>query len=655
MSRACILAALLTSAHTTLAQTSRDRDPYGWQDYTRQLRQEESRRIDRMLDNTYGPNPRSTTPDLTPLANSLHNVFSSIAEARRQRADEKAFQTTYLIELYRLQQQKAEEQARQAQAERWTTEWDQLRRDAQAGDATAAANVARLIRYGSQRLPKGTKFGEKEALPWLELAARNGDARSAFDSGILLRNSNPKEALRHLTLAAERGFVDAVPFAAHLADEGGGSLQPNRAEALRILGIGVSQHHKPSLVTAARFACVDPTATAASYRQAVAWLTEAAPEASADGLLSQLLYHGRPGVDVDIDRARALAERSLARDPRQRSAKEVLGLCLVSGPDKSQQPRGLQLLREAAEAGSIAACRKLAAASAHGVLGLTRSDSESRRWLTMAADKGDAGAALSLARLERRAEVPDVHAARKSYEQAARNGSDDAAYELAVLLDRGTGGFRKDPEAATRWMQQAAEAGLASAQLHFALMKLGGNGRSASPEEAFGWASKAAAKGHPDASAQIAFHLITGTGCRRDATQARTWAERSANAGSVHGQTLLGLLLLRGDGGPSDPAGARKWIEKAHSKGHAQATLELARLHRDGATGISPEPTLAAELFEQAGKSQDASVAREAKAELAALRQRPARVALDGLLINPTKTNQASTNSSTRLDRLRIP
>ncbi len=655
MTRSCILAVLLTSATTMQAQTSRDRDPYGWQDYTRQIRQEESRRIDRMLDNTYGPNPRSTTPDLTPLANSLHNVFSSLAEARRQRAEEKAFQTTYLIELYRLQQQKAEEQARQAQADRWTTEWDQLRRDAQAGDATAAANVARLIRYGSQRLPKGTKFGEKEALPWLELAARNGDARSAFDIGILLRNSNPEEALRYLTLAADRGFVDAVPFAANLADEGAGSLQPNRAEALRILGIGVAQHHKPSLVTAARFACLDPTATATSYRQAVAWLTEAAPEASADGLLAQLLYHGRPGVDVDLDRARALAERSLARDPRQRGAKEVLGLCLVSGPDQSQQPRGLQLLREAAEAGSIAACRKLAAASAHGTLGLTRSDAESRRWLTKAADQGDAGAALSLARLERRAEIPDLRAARNWYEQSSRNGSADAAFELALLLERGSGGFPKEPEAAARWMQQAAEAGLTSAQLHFALMKLGGNSRSANPEEAFEWASKAAAKGHPDASAQVAFHLVTGTGCRRDAAQARVWAERSANAGSAHGQTLLGLLLLRGDGGTSDPAGARGWIEKAHSIGHPQATLELARIYRDGTVGLAAEPTRAAELFELAGKSDDPSVAAEAKAEQATLRQRPARVTLDGLRITPAKTNQASTNPSTRLDRLRIP
>lgn len=655
MTRACLLAALLISARPALAQTSRDRDPYGWLDYTRQLRQEESRRIDRMLDNTYGPNPRSTTPDLTPLANSLHSVFSSLAEARRQRAEEKAFQTTYLIELYRLQQQKAEEQARQAQAERWTTEWDQLRREAQAGDATAAANVARLIRYGSQRLPKGTKFGEKEALPWLELAAGNGDARSAFDSGILLRNSNPKEALRYLTLAAERGFIDAVPFAANLADEGAGSLQPNRAEALRILGIGVAQHHKPSLVTAARFACLDPTATAASYRQAVAWLTEAAPEASADGLLAQLLYHGRPGVEVDIDRARALAERSLARDSRQRGAKEVLGLCLVSAPDKSQQPRGLQLLREAAEAGSIAACRKLAAASAHGVLGLTRSDSEARRWLTMAADRGDADAALSLARLERRAEAPDLRAARNWYEQAARNGSAEAAYELALLLERGASGFRKDPEAAARWMQQAAESGLPSAQLHFALMKLGGNGRPANPHEAFAWASKAAAKGNADASAQVAFHLVTGTGCPRDAAQARVWADRSATAGSAHGQTLLGLLLLRGDGGPSDPASARKWLEKAHSKGHPQATLELARLYRDGTSGIPPEPTRAAELFEQAGNSQEPSVASEAKAELASLRQRPARVALDGLRINTPKTNPPPTNASSRLDRLRIP
>lgn len=238
---------------------------------------------------------------------------------------------------------------------------------------------------------------------------------------------------------------------------------------------------------------------------------------------------------------------------------------------------------------------------------------------------------------------------------ADRNGSTEAAYELAVLLERGSSGFRKDPEAAASWMQQAAEAGLTSAQLHFALMKLGGNGRSANPEQAFGWASKAAANGHPDASAQVAFHLVTGTGCGRDATQAREWAERSANAGSAHGQALLGLLLLRGDGGSSDPSSARKWLEKAHATGHPQATLELARLYRDGASGILPEPTRAADLFEQAEKSGDPAVADEAKAELAAARQRPPRVVLDGLRINKPNTKPTPTNAPSRLDRLRIP
>ncbi len=95
------LALALVAGVGTASAASRDSDPYGWQDYTRQLRQEESRRIDRMLDNTYGPNPRSTSPDLRPLANSLGNIFSSLAEAKRQRAEEKDAQARFLIELYR--------------------------------------------------------------------------------------------------------------------------------------------------------------------------------------------------------------------------------------------------------------------------------------------------------------------------------------------------------------------------------------------------------------------------------------------------------------------------------------------------------------------------------------------------------------------------
>lgn len=92
----CLGMALAATAGRVSA-ASRDSDPYGWQDYTRQLRQEESRRIDRMLDNTYGPNARSASPDLRPLANSLNNLFTSLAEAKRQRAEEKDAQARFLM------------------------------------------------------------------------------------------------------------------------------------------------------------------------------------------------------------------------------------------------------------------------------------------------------------------------------------------------------------------------------------------------------------------------------------------------------------------------------------------------------------------------------------------------------------------------------
>jgi TPR repeat protein len=683
------LALAIAAGVGTASAASRDSDPYGWQDYTQQLRQEESRRIDRMLDNTYGPNPRSTSPDLRPLANSLENIFSSLAEAKRQRAEEKDAQARFLIELYRLRQRQAEEQARiaaeehrQAQLERWAREWGELKQAALAGDGQSAAHVARFVRYGSPRLPKGTPLGEKEALPWLRLAADHGHAASAFDYGILMRASDPREALRYLTKAAERGHLDAVPFAADMAMDGVGGVTPDRAEALRILKLGLARGHRASYVTAARFVCMDPSATEVSFREAVKWLTDAGPDPGADGLLAQLLFHGRPGVAVDVPRAVQLAERCLAARPKHPGAREVLGLAWLS--DSSRRSRALEHLRGAAEDGSLAACRRLAHAHRTGADGVPVSVDETRRWLELAARRGDAESSLMLARLERERTVPEVRRSERWYVQASEDGSAEAAFEIALLWDRGRHGFLKsaeashqhatraalsghaeamelcawqllrgrgcqaDPAASARWMKLAAEKGVASAQHTYGLMALEGVGQPKDAALAFAWESKAAGQGDAEAAAQMAYLLATGTGCPQDFSQARQWAGRSAEAGSPAGEVTYGLMLLRGDGGPADGPGAVPWLRKAHRQGNTQAALELGILHREGRAGVETNPELARSLLEEAARSKDPTISESARSELARLPTKPGGVSLDGLRIVPKP-------ATSRLDKLRIP
>ncbi len=677
------------AAVSSVSGASRDSDPYGWQDYTRQLRQEESRRIDRMLDNTYGPNPRSPSSDLRPLANSLENIFSSLAEAKRQRAEEKDAQARFLIELYRLRQRQAEEQARiaaeehrQAQLERWAREWGDLKQAALGGDGQSAAHVARFVRYGSPRLPKGTPVGEKEALPWLRLAADHGHPASAFDYGILMRASDPREALRYLAKAAEGGHVDAVPYAADMAMDGVGGVPPDRAEALRILKLGLARGHRASYVTAARFACMDPSATEVSFRQAVQWLTDAGPDPGADGLLAQLLFHGRPGVPVDVPRAVRLAERCLAAHPRHAGAREVLGLAWLA--DSSRRARALEHLRGAAEDGSLAACRRLALAHRTGLDGVPVSEDESRRWLELAARRGDAESSLRLARLARERSAPEFRRAERWYVQASEDGSAEAAFEIALLWDRGRHGFPKsaeashqhatraalaghseamelcawqllrgrgcpaDPAASARWMKLAAEKGVASAQHTYGLMALEGVGQPKDAALAFAWESKAAGQGDAEAAAQMAYLLATGTGCPQDFRQAREWARRSAEAGHAAGEVTYGLMLLRGDGGPADGSGAVPWLRKAHRQGNAQAALELGILHRGGGAGVEANPELARNLLEEAARSKDPTISGSARSELARLPAKRDSVSLDGLRIVPKP-------ATSRLDQLRIP
>lgn len=671
-----LLVFLLMVGGPARVRADRNSDPYGWQPYTQQLRQEESRRIDRMLDNTYGPNPRDNPVNLQPLANSLHGIFSSLAEARRQRQEEKEVRARYLMELYRLQQQRAADEARlaaenqrRAQVERWAREWEELKAAARAGDGKAAADVARLVRYRSPRLPDGTALGEAAAIPWLRLAAENGHAASAYDLGNLLRASQPAEALHHFTRAAEAGYLDAIPPAADLADEGGVGLPPNRNEALRLLKLGLSQGHRASFVTAARFACLDPTATEVSFRQAVRWLEAAGPDPAADGLLAQVLYHGRPGVDVDVARSVLLAERALAARPSHVGAKEVLGLALVDRRGESDRSRGLRLLHEAGEAGSLAACRRLAAAYQHGTLGVQRSEMESVRWLERGAAGQDASCALALARIHRGRGKPEE--AEHRYQEASRLGNAEAALELAVLLDRGRDGFpRKSEEShrlarmaaaagrleamelcgwqslqgrgcmtnvteAARWMQLAAEGGLPSAQHVYGLLRFEGTGTERDPAAALSWELRAAHQGHAEAAAQVAYQLVTGAGCSPDPVQAREWARKSATGGSTAGAVTYGLMLARGDGGPMNMGEAVPWLERAHAAGDHQASLELGLLCRDGRAGL--DRSRARGLLEAAAGSPDPRIAGDARKAIKDLRQPVPPGSLESLKIHPAR------------------
>lgn len=670
----------------------RDHDWFGNREHVRQLRQEESRRIDRMLDATYGPNPRSEPMNLQPLANSLHGLFETIAEGRRQRAQEQAFRAQYVVELLRLQRQRAEEEAKvaaeeakKAQFERWHRDWEELKAKALAGDRQAAEWVARLTRHGSPRLPKLRDTGEQAARPWLELASNLGSAEAAFELGLQLRESDPREALRRFTLAAERGRLEAVPLAAGLAADGVPGLAADPAEALRLYRIGIARRHKPSMISAGWSVLADPASAPEVRREAVRWLTEAGPDPMADSILAQVFWHGRGGIGRDRRHAVLLAQRAHAVRPQSAGANEVLGLWLAESEGLDDRRQSVGHLRIAAEAGSVAACRQLAYAFANGADGAEKNGAEALKWLRKGGQLGDADCSLVLARNLRAASPRDVEGAVAAYSDASRNGNAEAAHELALLWHTGRDGFGRrpadshaqamraakagnrdgmelvawqflegsgcgrDPVQAAEWMRRAAEAGSPSAQHAMGLMNLDGIGVTADASAARSWTAKAAEQGHAGASAQLAYLLVTGTGGPADAAAARAWALKSAQGGHVAGQRTLGVMLLFGEGGAKDEAGAVPWLEKAAKESDPTAAYLLGTLLRDGKGGLAKDVVRARALFELAVKEGDPGIATDAREALSGL---PTAGSLESLRIKPGKPAPSSTR---RLDGLKIP
>lgn len=117
--------------------------------------------------------------------------------------------------------------------------------------------------------------------------------------------------------------------------------------------------------------------------------------------------------------------------------------------------------------------------------------------------RGNLIAALQLGRIYRDGKlVPQDFAQAKKYFKSAatsnltriwyRYGNADAQYELAVLLQSGSGG-KPDHPAAESWFQKAAAQGDARSQLALAKMYFNGSGIKRNIEQAFIWSSLAAA------------------------------------------------------------------------------------------------------------------------------------------------------------------
>lgn len=210
--------------------------------------------------------------------------------------------------------------------------------------------------------------------------------------------------------------------------------------------------------------------------------------------------------------------------PRDAAAVESLGMRAA----QTRQPEALQRLARWAEAGgplAPVAARELGLALARD----SAQAAEARRWLTQAAEAGDAEAAFTLGEAHRSGGLgwrPDAAAARPWFERAMQAGHAGATLALALAARNGDGEAR-DARRALLLLEQSARRGNARAMYLLSQAYAQGEGTAPDPALARHWLEQAAEQHLPAAMQDWALALEDGRlGVQPDAQAAREqWRE----------------------------------------------------------------------------------------------------------------------------------
>ena len=196
------------------------------------------------------------------------------------------------------------------------------------------------------------------------------------------------------------------------------------------------------------------------------------------------------------------------------------------------------------------ACARFAAAVSKGFAGARFrhaqciEDSDPARALTLIREAADAGHVAANERMGRiclDAEPPDAACAITHLERAAREGRASATTLLGWMHAEGIAGT-PDPGRAARYYAEAAKKGETSARNNLGELYEKGRGVAKDEAAAFGHYLVAAKEGFPPAQFNLGRLYAAGRGTARDPVEARRWLEQADKAGIPQAQEILRLL-----------------------------------------------------------------------------------------------------------------
>jgi TPR repeat protein len=139
-------------------------------------------------------------------------------------------------------------------------------------------------------------------------------------------------------------------------------------------------------------------------------------------------------------------------------------------------------------------------------------------------------------------------------------------------------GATADIEAARGWLQRAADAGVADAQVALAEMMLNGRGGPRDLSGALALFAKAAAENHGGAMFGLGAICGGGHGAPMDREAAQRRFQAAAELGHGPAQLMLARYLANGAVGQRNLSQACLWLERASAQGVFDADRDLADL-----------------------------------------------------------------------------
>ena len=150
----------------------------------------------------------------------------------------------------------------------------------------------------------------------------------------------------------------------------------------------------------------------------------------------------------------------------------------------------------------------------------------------------------------------------------ANTGDPYAQYTLGNIYYGGKRGRKQDFQEARKWLQLAAENGVAEAQHNLGWMYSKGLGGKQNFQEARKWLQLAAENGLAEAQFAMGNMYFKGLGVKRqNLKETLRWYKESATQGYAEAQFNLGWMYAEGIGVKPDLHESTKWLAKAAEQG----------------------------------------------------------------------------------------